>query len=102
MNDAKIAVIEFAKTADQEEYIHVVVGSRMDAEAFLQRMRTELSRFRRMVREAQRTPKTFKMIKREIRRMEPSNPEKWEIVLLKSEGYTREIENLLADTMRKA
>ncbi len=59
----KQKLIEFLKNSVAEEaYLLVIPVPVSEAEAFIHRMRVELSRFREKVRDRGRVPKTFKML----------------------------------------
>ena len=59
----KQKLIEFLKNSVAEEgYLLTLPVPVSEAEAFIHRMRVELSRFREKVRERGRVPKTFKML----------------------------------------
>lgn len=59
---AKKEVLQFIKTNMEAEYTFTIVGDEYKATKYLQRMRTELSRLRDLVRERGKVPKHFKMI----------------------------------------
>jgi hypothetical protein len=72
-SEAKLKVIDFIRyysSKDSEKkppFTFEIRGTRNDAEAFVHRMRVELSRMRQLVRDRGRAPRPFKMMLHDIK-----------------------------------
>lgn len=99
---AKKQIMDFVRTTKLgEKYTFDFRGTEVEAEDFVKRMRTELSRLRRLVVQSGRKLSHFKVLQISLEQVSQAPP-LTRVVLKKADNGTREIEEYLdADVIKE-